>query len=138
MASYNHAAFVGNVVKDPIIEDDYNGRGKVARFSVAVNDVEKSGGVRHETVSFFDCKAHQEGAGELVNLISRHLKAKCPVLVSGRMKQERWTNRDGLPRSRVVLMVSRVVFLWSKGQPEFCAGGETSEDISRYLDRHGE
>lgn len=93
------AKVVGNLTRD--IETRHAGSTLVAEFSVAVNS--KRGEV--EEVSFFDVVAF----GDLATNVSESLHKGDRVVVVGRLKQERWEDKEtGQSRSRVKIIADDV------------------------------
>lgn len=110
MASFNHVTLVGNITRD--IEVRYLQDGTaVCDIGLAVNDSYKTqNGDKREDVLFIDCtcwKKTAEVAGE-------YLAKGRQVLLSGRLKQENWTDKDGNKRSKIKMVVERLVMLGSK------------------------
>ncbi len=75
----------------------------VAEFSLAVNRKVKD----REEVSFFDVTAYGRQAETLV----KYLHKGDPLLVEGKLRQERWQTREGQNRSRVVIDLDSFMFL---------------------------
>jgi len=88
----NKVFITGNLTSDP--KKEAIGEKTLATFTVAVNEGEK--------VSFIDCKAWG-GWGE--NLAA---KKGTPLVVEGRLSQERWTDKSGTNHSRVVVISDSV------------------------------
>ena len=103
---YSNAIIYGNLTKD--VDMRYTPSGTaVAGISVAVNTRYTSGGEQKEDVSYFDVKAF----GKIAENCNKYLSKGSSVLVAGRLKQERWQDKDGGNRSKVVVMADTVQFL---------------------------
>ncbi|MBR3056284.1 single-stranded DNA-binding protein [Candidatus Saccharibacteria bacterium] len=102
MRGFSKAIIAGNLTRDPELRTTPNGA-SVCGFSVAVNRVYKdaSGGQR-EDVSYIDCSAW----GKLGEMIAQYAKKGAGVLVSGRLDQRSWEDKNGGgKRSRVEIVV---------------------------------
>jgi single-strand DNA-binding protein len=98
MRGFSKAIITGNLTRDPELRTTPNGA-SVCSFSVAVNRVFKdSSGNQQESVSFIDCSAW----GKLGEMIGQYAKKGSGVLVSGRLDQRSWEDKNsGQKRSRV-------------------------------------
>ena len=102
MRGFSKAIITGNLTRDPELRTTPNGA-SVCSFSVAVNRVFKdSSGTQQESVSFIDCSAW----GKLGEMIGQYAKKGSGVLVSGRLEQRSWEDKNsGQKRSRVEIVV---------------------------------
>ncbi|MBR5647979.1 single-stranded DNA-binding protein [Candidatus Saccharibacteria bacterium] len=101
MRGFSKAIIVGNLTRDPELRSTPNGS-SVCSFSVAVNRTFRdSNGEQKEDVSFIDCSAW----GKLGEMISQYAKKGTGVLVSGRLSQHGWEDKEGNKRSRVEIVV---------------------------------
>ena len=102
MRGFSKAIITGNLTRDPELRTTPNGA-SVCSFSVAVNRVYKdANGEQREDVSYIDCSA----GGRLAEMINQYAKKGSGVLVSGRLDQRRWEDKnDGKKRSRVEIVV---------------------------------
>ncbi len=105
---FSKAILCGNVTRDPELRTTPNGA-QVCSFSLAVNRVYKdAGGSNQEEVSFFDIVAWGK-AGET---IAQYAKKGTGMLVSGRLTQRSWEDKNGGgKRSRVELVLEEFNFL---------------------------
>jgi len=108
MASYNHVTLVGNLVRDGELKYLPSGAACLD-LSLAINEkwTDKKTGEKKEEVSYIDCTQFGSGADK----IAEFLKKGRSVLVDGRLKQDRWEDKDGQKRSRVKVIVNRITFL---------------------------
>lgn len=108
MRGFSKAIITGNLTRDPELRTTPNGS-SVCSFSVAVNRVYRdSAGNQQEDVSFIDCSAW----GKLGEMISQYAKKGSGVLVSGRLDQRSWEDKNsGSKRSRVEIVVEDFNFL---------------------------
>lgn len=102
MRGFSKAIITGNLTRDPELRSTPNGA-SVCSFSVAVNRTYRdASGEQKEDVSFIDCSAW----GKLGEMISQYAKKGTGVLVSGRLDQRSWEDKNtGSKRSRVEIVV---------------------------------
>ena len=102
MRGFSKAIITGNLTRDPELRNTPNGA-SVCSFSVAVNRTYRdSNGEQKEDVSFIDCSAW----GKLGEMINQYAKKGTGVLVSGRLDQRSWEDKNGGgKRSRVEIVV---------------------------------
>lgn len=125
MRGFSKAIITGNLTRDPELRTTPNGA-SVCGFSVAVNRVYKdSNGEQKEDVSYIDCSAW----GKLGEMINQYAKKGSGVLVSGRLDQRSWEDKNnGGKRSRVEIVVEDFNFV---GTPrDNNGGGSISGDSS--------
>jgi single-strand DNA-binding protein len=105
MNNLNSILIEGNLVRDP--ELSYTPKGTaVCKFSVACNRSFKQGEEYQKEVSFFDVSTWTR----LAETCAEHLKKGRGVRVVGRLKQDRWTDPDSKPHSRVEIVAEHVEF----------------------------
>lgn len=101
MRGFSKAIITGNLTRDPELRSTTGGA-SVCSFSVAVNRVYRDGsGEQKEEVSFIDCSAWNK----LGEMIAQYAKKGSGVLVSGRLHQRSWEDKDGNKRSSVEIVV---------------------------------
>ena len=101
--NFNKAIIGGRITADPELRQSPNGT-YICSFSVAVNRY------KDEEADFFECTAFNERA----ELVSRNFRKGSNILVCGRLRQERFTDKDGNKRSKVTVTVDEVVFIDKK------------------------
>ncbi len=109
MNNLNSILIEGNMVRDPLFKSTPKGT-PVCTFSVASNRFYKQDSGLEKEVSFFDVETWAKLAENCGNL-GRKGRG---VRVVGRLKQERWSDSDGKPRSKVKIVAEHVEF-----RPEF-------------------
>ena len=131
MRGFSKAIITGNLTRDPELRTTPNGS-TVCGFSVAVNRVYRdASGEQKEDVSFIDCSAW----GKLGEMIAQYAKKGSGVLVSGRLDQRSWEDKnDGKKRSRVEIVVEDFNFTGAAnnrdaGSSFQSADAEPSNDI---------
>ena len=103
MNSVNSVIIEGNLVRDPIMNETPKGT-KVCNFSVASNRFYKQDDEYQKEVTFIDVEAWTKLA---VYSSSNFSKGK-GVRIVGRLKQDRWEDGDGNPRSRLKLVAEYI------------------------------
>jgi single-strand DNA-binding protein len=123
---FSKAIITGNIVRDPEMRTTPSGA-TVCGFTVAVNRLYKdSSGNNQESVSFIDCSAWGK-AGEI---IAQHAKKGSGILVSGRLDQRSWEDKDTKQkRSRVEVVVEDFNFLGSGQGGNGGSGNSGSTDL---------
>lgn len=101
----NVVCFDGNIVREPELRI-FEGGTEVCNLCVAVNDY--SGGKEH--THYIDvCAWGKTGANT-----KEFTKKGDRVLVTGRLQQDRWKNKDGQSRSRIKVVAAKIDFLGSR------------------------
>ena len=108
MRGFSKAIITGNITRDPELRTTTGGS-SVCSFTVAVNrNYRGTDGEQKEEVSFIDCSAW----GKLGEMINQYAKKGTGVLVSGRLDQRSWEDKNtGQKRSRVEVVVEDFNFL---------------------------
>ncbi len=120
MNNLNSIILEGNLTRDPLMDTTPKGTA-VCHFTVASNRYYKSEGERQEEVGFFDVEVWSR----LAETCSEYLTKGRGVRVVGRLKQDRWANADGEPRSRVRIVGEHVEF---RARPKSDAVEETVDN----------
>jgi single-strand DNA-binding protein len=115
MADYNCVVLLGRLARDPELKYAPSGA-PVCSFSVATNHhYTKSDGEKAQSVTFVDIVAWRR----LAEICSQFLKKGRQVLVSGSLKQDRWTDaKTQKPRSRLKVLAREVKFVGPKPEDE--------------------
>lgn len=119
MRGFSKAIITGNLTRDPELRSTASGS-SVCGFTVAVNRTYRDqSGEQKEEVSFIDCSAWGK-TGEVIN---QYAKKGTGVLVSGRLSQRSWEDKNGGgKRSRTEIVVEDFNFLGGSSQ----GGGSSS------------
>jgi len=107
MSDYNNLTIIGRLTKEPSLKTVSNTN--ITSFSIASN--RKYNG--KEEVTFLDCTAF----GKTADILNQYLKKGNQVLLSGRLKQERW-DKDGQSFSKLVLIVENFQFIGGKSESQ--------------------
>lgn len=124
MRGFSKAIVAGNVTRDPEMRTTPGGA-QVCSFSIAVNRVFKgSDGNQQEQTSFIECVAW----GKAAELICQYVHKGSALLVSGRLDQRSWEDKNsGQRRSRTEIVIEDFSFI---GAGNGGAGGNSSKSMS--------
>jgi single-strand DNA-binding protein len=122
MGAYNLVVLMGNLTRDPEVRFTPGGAA-VASFGLAVNNRYKKDGAVVDEVSFFDVEAWQKTA----ELCGEYLAKGRPVLIQGRLKQDRWEDDHGNKRSKIKVVATAVQFLGTKDKEDAPAGAAPAQ-----------
>ena len=131
---FSKAIIMGNLTRDPELRSTPSGS-QVCSFTVAVNrNYKDSSGAQQEQVSFIDCSAW----GKSGEIIAQYAKKGSGILVSGRLEQRSWEDKEGQKRSRVEIVVEDFNFIGgaaggdggSKGASSAASTDVVPDDIS--------
>ena len=108
MKGFNKVVLMGNLTRDPETRTTPGGQ-SVTSFSLAVNRTWRGNdGQQQESVSYIDCTAWGK-AGEI---IAQYMGKGRALLVSGRLDQRSWDDKDsGQKRSKVEVVVEDFNFV---------------------------
>ena len=124
---FNKVILMGNLTRDPENRTTSGGQ-NVTNFSLAVNRSWKSAdGTQQEQVSFINCVAW----GKTGEIISQYVSKGNPLLVSGRLDQRSWDDKDsGQKRSVVEVIVEDFNFISSNRNSDGTDNGNRQSDNS--------
>ena len=94
MANLNQCSFSGRLARDPEIREA--GGKTVAQFSIGVS------GYKKDETTWIDCVAWEKTA----EVVQSYVSKGSFVVVSGRMKQRTWEDKEGNKRSKLELTVT--------------------------------
>ena len=110
MRGFSKAIITGNLTRDPELRSTPGGA-SVCSFAVAVNRTFRgTDGENKEEVSYIDCTAW----GKLGEMISQYAKKGRSVLVSGRLSQRSYEDKNGIKRSRTEIVVEDFNFIGNR------------------------
>ncbi len=125
MNNLNSVILEGNLTKNPEFDKTTKGI-PVCHFTVASNRFYKIEGERQEEVGYFDVEVWSR----LAETCGEYLSKGRGVRVVGRLKQDRWTNSEGSPRSRIRIVGEHVEF---RTKPK--ADGEEKADSGAEIEK---
>ena len=120
MNNLNSILIEGNLVRDPLLRSTPRGT-QICTMCLASNRYYKQETGFEKEVSFFDVESWARLAEACY---AKGLKGR-GVRVVGRLKQDRWNDPDGKPRSRVSIVAEHVEF-----RPEFKKEAKQQPDNS--------
>ena len=107
MRGFSKAIIAGNLTRDPDLRTTPSGA-TVCGFGVAVNrNYRDASGNQKEEVSFFNCSAW----GKVGETINQYAKKGTGIIVSGRLSEREWTDRDGNKRNSLEVNVDDFSFI---------------------------
>lgn len=92
----NNVCIMGTITRDPQLSY-LPTQTAVCELSIALNEKYKD----KETVSYFDCQSY----GKTAENINKYFKKGSRILLTGKLKQDRWDGKDGGKRSKVRIIV---------------------------------
>lgn len=120
----NNVFIGGNLTKDPVKQ--YTQAGDcVVNFTLAINRKykTKAGQVKDEVV-FISVIAWSRNA----EIVAEYLLKGSPVIVEGRLTQERWEDKEtGKVNTKTRVYANRVHLVGKKPQQESCQAGEAAD-----------
>src|SRR5689334_9232521 len=108
MASFNRVILVGNLTRDPELRYIPSGTA-VSDIALAVNDRVKRGDQWVDEVSFVDITLW----GRTAEIANEYLSKGSPVLIEGRLRQDRW-EKDGQKHSKLKVTCDRMQMLGAR------------------------
>jgi single-strand DNA-binding protein len=121
MASYNRVILMGNLTRDPELRYIPSGTA-VSDISLAVNERIKRNEQWIDEVHFFDVTVW----GREAEIANEYLSKGSPVLIEGRLRQDRW-EKDGQKHSKIKVVCDKLRLVGSKGD----RGGSPGEGGGR-------
>ncbi len=124
MASYNRVVLVGNLTRDVEPPRYTKSNTAVIDISIAVNEKVKRNEQWADEVSYFDITLW----GRLAEVAAEYLSKGSSVLIEGRLKQDRWEQKeDGQKRSKVKIVGEKMQML----SPRSGGGGGNASPSSQ-------
>lgn len=136
---FNKVILMGNLTRDPEVRTTPSGQ-SVANFSLAVNRTWKGqDGQTQENVSYIDCVAW----GKTGEIIAQYVQKGRPLLVSGRLDQRSWDDKEsGQKRSKVEVVVEDFNFVGGgaggSGGSGFDGGSAAQAPSAKPSDKKGD
>ena len=116
----NKAILMGRLTRDPEVRySQTDSNMAIARFSLAVDRRYKKQGDT-VTADFFNCTAF----GKQGEFVEKYLKKGTKIVVTGRIQNDNYTNKDGQKVYSVQIMVEEIEFAESK------AAGQSQQNDS--------
>lgn len=111
MASVNKVILIGNLGQNPEVRYMPNGDA-VANISVATTDTwkDKVTGERQEKTEWHKVVFYRK----LAEIVGEYLKKGAPVYVEGSLRTSKWTDKEGIERSKTEVIASDMRMLGQK------------------------
>ena len=110
----NKAILMGRLTRDPEIRYSQGDNSMaIAKFSLAVDRRYKKQG-DEVTADFFNCTAF----GKLAEIVEKYVIKGSKVLITGRIQNDNYTNKDGQKVYGIKIMVDELDFAESKASRE--------------------
>lgn len=113
----NKVILMGRLVRDPEISSSTSGT-TFARYTIAVDRRFKKEG--EPDADFFNCTSF----GKQAEFVEKYLKKGTKIVVSGRLQNNNYTNKDGQKVYDVRIMVEDIEFAESKNSDEASVSAE--------------
>lgn len=113
MTDLNSVLVEGNLTRDPVLNTTSGGR-SVCSFAVATHRKRSREEQSDSDTSFFDVEVWARQA----ETCAEFLRKGRGVRVVGRLKQDRWKDPEGRPRSKVKIVAEHVEFRPMRRKPE--------------------
>ncbi len=114
MSTINRVILVGRLTKDPVQQSFERTNGRVAKFSLAVNNRKKNTKTNQweDDPMFIDSEVYNRGEGTLADQVMNRLKKGSLVAVEGRLYLDRWNDKTTQqPRSKHKIIIDSIQFL---------------------------
>jgi len=122
----NKVILMGRLTRDPEMRYANDNSMAIAKFSLAVERRKKSA-KDSVTADFFNCTAF----GKQAEFIEKHLSQGTKILLSGRVQNDNYTNKEGQKVYGVQIMIEELEFAESKKSTEgMHATNEEAESIT--------
>lgn len=116
----NKAILMGRLTRDPEVRySQSDSNMAVARFSLAVDRRYKKQGDT-VTADFFNCTAF----GKQGEFVEKYLKQGTKIVVTGRIQNDNYTNKEGQKVYSVQIMVEEIEFAESKASAQSNEGSD--------------
>jgi single-strand binding protein len=116
----NKAILIGRLTRDPEVRYSQSDSSMaIARFSLAVDRRYKKQG-DETTADFFNCTAF----GKQGEFVEKYLKKGTKIVVTGRIQNDNYTNKDGQKVYSVQIMVEEIEFAESKASAQSNEGSD--------------
>lgn len=115
-SSFNNVILEGRLTRDPEFIKTKNNR-SLCKFAIANNRYYYRNETFEEEVSYFDIVVW----GNVAERAAKHLRKGRRVIVNGRLKQDRFVDKEGRNRSKIEVNANEVKFLDRKEAGESAA-----------------
>lgn len=121
MLNYNQVILSGNLCQDIELRQTPSGL-SVARFTLAINRKSKSD--KERITDFFEIVVWKQSA----EFISKYAKKGDNILVCGKLQTEKWADKDGNNKSKIIIVADEVNIVSKKSDSEPLYESQTKFD----------
>ncbi len=121
----NLVVLLGNLTADPVMKYMPSGTA-IADFTLAVDGATKNGDKWEPSVDFLAVTVF----GKTAENCAEHLVKGSKVLLEGKLKQDRWKDKEGREHSKIKILGMRVQFLGLKKHGQGVYQPKQEEDKS--------
>ena len=116
----NNVVITGRLTRDPQLKKLNTGI-DLTNISIAVNEKYKN----EVDVSYFNCSAF----GKLAEVLNEYFKKGDRINIVGKLKQNRWQDKDGKMKERIEIIIQQLEFVESKKNKTIEQSNEIPEPI---------
>ena len=122
MANFNKVILIGYLTRDPQMSY-LPSNTPVVELGMAVNRrFKKQDGEQVEEVTFVDLRLF----GRRAEALNQYCKKGDPLMVEGRLHLDRWQDKEGGNRSKMVVMIENFEFIGGRGGSDDGGAGDDS------------
>ncbi|MCB1174201.1 MAG: single-stranded DNA-binding protein [Leptospiraceae bacterium] len=114
----NQVMLIGRLTQDPQLRQISSGN-SVCNFSIANNRSFTTNGTKRDEVSYFNCVAW----GRLGEIINQYCQKGKQIAVTGRLRQDSYTDKDGRKVYKIEVVVENMQLLGRSGEEGRESGG---------------
>ena len=119
MANYNKIMIMGNLTRDPELSYLPNNT-PVCKIGMASNRrYRQQDGEQAEETLFIDCTAF----GKQAEILNQYRRKGQPLFIEGRLKLDRWQDKEGNNRSKHQIVIENFQFIESRASNDGGGGG---------------
>ena len=135
MADINKVILIGRLTRDPETRSFANG-GKVAKFGLAVAYTRdkknpSTGEWEGGETTFLDIEVFNREMRQLADLVEQRLRKGQQVYIEGRLRLNKWTDKEGQERSKLLIVADNVEFLEPRTDGGTGEGGSRSRPTAQ-------
>ena len=126
MANLNRVLIAGRLARNPELRHTPNNH-SVCAMTIAINrHYTASGGQKQQDTTFVDAESWNRTA----EVIHQYFKKGQPILIEGRLKQDRWQDQSGANRSKLKVLIENFEFLSGSGSRDHAAQEAPQYELS--------
>lgn len=109
----NNYTGIGRLTKDVEVKSLSNGT-YLIQGTIAINNIVKKDGAYEQEASFIDFKWFGDRAAK----VAKYLLKGAQIGIEANLKQERWEDKEGNKRSKIILVLNNITLLGKKESSE--------------------